>query len=62
VVMKMSGPGGSVEKTDCGCESQVDRESGGIAYFMVNGELKPLDLRGANPPFSARITGRKPLD
>jgi SAM-dependent methyltransferase len=31
-----------------------------VAYALVDGELKPLDLGGANPPFSARITAYKP--
>jgi ubiquinone/menaquinone biosynthesis C-methylase UbiE len=32
------------------------------AFFMVDGELKEIDLGDAKPPFSARITARKPLD
>lgn len=32
------------------------------AFFMVDGELKEVDLGDAKPPFSARITARKPLD
>ncbi|HEY43642.1 MAG TPA: arsenite methyltransferase [Anaerolineae bacterium] len=31
-----------------------------VAYALVEGELKPLDLGDANPPFSARITAYKP--
>jgi arsenite methyltransferase len=30
------------------------------AYALVDGELRPLDLGNANPPFSARITAYKP--
>ena len=33
---------------------------GRAAYALVDGELKPIDLGGANPPFSARITAYKP--
>ena len=32
-----------------------------VAYALVDGELKPIDLGGANPPFSARITADKPV-
>lgn len=31
-----------------------------VAYALVYGELKPVDLGDANPPFSARITAYKP--
>jgi SAM-dependent methyltransferase len=31
-----------------------------VAYALVDGELKPIDLGNANPPFSARITAYKP--
>jgi arsenite methyltransferase len=31
-----------------------------VAYALVDGELKPVDLGDANPPFSARITAYKP--
>jgi arsenite methyltransferase len=62
VVRKMSDPEGTVESPDCCIEGQVDRETERKAYLMAEGALKPLDLRGANPPFSARITGQKPLD
>ncbi len=31
-----------------------------VAYALVDGELKPIDLGDANPPFSARITAYKP--
>ncbi len=31
-----------------------------VAYALVDGELKPLNLGDANPPFSARITAYKP--
>jgi arsenite methyltransferase len=60
VVMQMSDLEGVMERSDCGCEPQVEAESERKAYAMVDGELKPLDLGGANPPFSARITARKP--
>jgi arsenite methyltransferase len=33
---------------------------GRAAYALVDGELRPLDLGDANPPFSARITAYKP--
>ncbi len=33
---------------------------GKAAYALVDGELKPLDIGDANPPFSARITAYKP--
>jgi SAM-dependent methyltransferase len=33
---------------------------GKVAYALVDGELKPIDLGEANPPFSARITAYKP--
>lgn len=33
---------------------------GKVAYALVDGELKPVDLGDANPPFSARITAFKP--
>jgi SAM-dependent methyltransferase len=51
---------GFVEAMDCGCE--VDDEAGEMskAYFVVDGEIEPMDLGGAKPPFSARITARKP--
>ena len=62
VVMKMLDSEGRVESSDCGCQDQVEGALERKAYFMAAGEMKPLDLGGANPPFSARITGRKPLD
>jgi arsenite methyltransferase len=47
---------------ELGLEEKVVPEEGEKrkAYFMVNGELKPIDLGDANPPFSAKITARKP--
>ena len=33
---------------------------GRAAYALVDGELKPIDLGDANPPFSARIAAFKP--
>lgn len=47
---------------DLGLEERVVSEEGENrkAYFMVDGELKPIDLGDANPPFSAKITARKP--
>jgi arsenite methyltransferase len=62
VAMEKSDLEGMVVRSDCGCEPQSEDESVRKAYAMVDGELKPLDLKGANPPFSARITGRKPLE
>lgn len=61
-VMKMSDLEEVVERSDCGCGPRSAGEFERRAYGMVDGELKPLDFGGANPPFSARITGRKPLD
>lgn len=49
-----------IEQCDCGGEVSVREGDDRKAYFMVDGELKPLDLGGFKPPFSARITARKP--
>jgi ubiquinone/menaquinone biosynthesis C-methylase UbiE len=49
-----------VAGSDCGCEIRVGDEEDRRAYTMVDGKLSPMDLEGANPPFSARITARKP--
>jgi arsenite methyltransferase len=62
VVMKTANPEGGMGSSDCGCKDQVDGELERKAYFKGDGRLKPIHLRDANPPFSARITGRKPLD
>lgn len=60
VEMKESRIEGLVEGNDCGCEVSVSEEEDRKIYVMVDGELKPMDLGEAMPPFSARITARKP--
>jgi ubiquinone/menaquinone biosynthesis C-methylase UbiE len=51
---------GLVEQCDCGSDVSVGEGDDRKAYYMVDGELTPLNLGGAKPPFSARITARKP--
>jgi SAM-dependent methyltransferase len=51
---------GFVEVMDCGCEVNVEGGEEREAYFVVDGEIMPMDLGGKKPPFSARITARKP--
>jgi arsenite methyltransferase len=45
-----------------GCECGVGRsvQSNHQAHIKVDGEFMPVDLGGAKPPFSTRITARKP--
>ena len=62
VKMQMSDVEDMLERSGCTCEEQSDHDTERQAYFMVDGELKPIDLGGANPPFSARITAHKALD
>jgi arsenite methyltransferase len=62
VRMEMSDLEGMIERSGCGCEDQSDTGAEGKAYFMVDGELKPIDLGESKPPFSARITGCKPIE
>jgi arsenite methyltransferase len=61
-VMQRSDLEGTLMETTCQCEGQVEGTTDRKAYFMVEGKLKPLDLKGANPPFNARITAYKSLD
>jgi len=53
---------GMVGQSDCGCEVSVGEGEDRVVHFMVDGELKPLELDGAKLPFSARIAARKPLN
>jgi arsenite methyltransferase len=62
VRMEMSDLEDMTERSGCGCEDPSDAGAERKAYFMVDGELKPIDLSGANPPFSARITAHKALE
>jgi len=62
VVMEASQIERVIGQSDCGCEVSIGDGDDRVAHFMVDGELKPLELGGANPPFSARITARKPLN
>ena len=47
---------------DLGIEERVTSDGGKSrkAYVMVNGEMKPIELGDAKPPFSAKVTARKP--
>ena len=49
---------------DLGIDEKVTSDGGKShkAYFMVNGELKPIELGDAKPPFSAKVTARKPTN
>jgi arsenite methyltransferase len=58
VEMRASPIEGLIECDDC--EADAIEGNDRVAYFMVDGELRPLDLSGAKLPFSARITARKP--
>ena len=62
VVMEKAQVESVIESYDPGSEVSVDEGTERQAYFMVDGELKPVALQGANPPFSARIAARKPVD
>jgi ubiquinone/menaquinone biosynthesis C-methylase UbiE len=47
---------------DLGIEERITSDGGNSrkAYFMVNDELKPIELGDVKPPFSAKVTARKP--
>jgi SAM-dependent methyltransferase len=62
VVMQRSDLDGTKEGSTCNCEPQFGVGDERKVYFLVDGEMKPVDLRESNPPFSARINARKPLD
>jgi len=62
VVMEASQIERVIGQSDCGCEVSIGDGDERKAYFRVDGELNPLDLGGFKPPFSARITARKPLN
>ncbi|OGO18163.1 MAG: hypothetical protein A2Z14_18870 [Chloroflexi bacterium RBG_16_48_8] len=62
VVLQLPGSNNTAERCACGCEPKIAEQAERKAYFMVDGKRKPLELGGAIPPFSARITARKPVD
>lgn len=49
-----------IEQSACCCEVDLKQGSDRKVYVMVDGALKPMDFGDTNPPFSARITARKP--